>query len=367
MNATLSAAATGNAAAAAPLRQHIGLVIAWFAFWLLMTTIAVQDHLRSGGSQLWQPLLWEGSSCVVTSVIAWWNWSRAPRLDALLHRPWAWLGRALRWLPLHAVLFVAAVYALRHAVYAALGQAYHHEPWPALFVYETLKFSMFFVLFAAAGFGVRSHGALLAERLRAERSLALAQRAQLLQLAQQLQPHFLFNALNTIAAVVHEDADRADALLTKLAALLRASSDLARRATTTLDEELRLLEGYTAIMQERFADRVSVRLDIDDAARRCEVPALLLQPLVENCFRHGVEKRTGAACIVVAARCAAGRLELQVADDIGELDATAGEGTGLTTLRQRLAAAYGDAAALQLARRAGGRGVVASVVLPCAC
>ena len=103
--------------------------------------------------------------------------------------------------------------------------------------------------------------------------------AQLKLLHAQIEPHFLFNALNTIASTIHTDPNLADALLTKLAALLRAATELARQPETTLDEELRLLEAYAAIMRQRFAERVDVRFDIDDSARPCRVPTLLLQPL----------------------------------------------------------------------------------------
>lgn len=360
MDAPAAPAATEPAP---PPRRRVGFVLAWCVFWLLMITVAVQDHLRHGLTDIWRPLLWEGSSCLVATLIAWRLWAAVPRLDDLLGEPWRWFVKGLRWLPPSALLFIAAVYALRHAVYALLGLTYRHDPWATVFVYESLKFSIFYLLFLAVIFGIRSHEAMLAARLRAERAQALSQRAQLLQLTQQLEPHFLFNALNTIAATVHGDPDRADALLTKLAALLRAATDLARRPSGALDDELRLLEGYTAIMCERFADRVQVHFEIGPGTRRCEVPSLLLQPLVENAFRHGVEKHPGPAHITVAAARQAGRLVLRVAQDIGALPPAPAFGTGLATLQQRLATAYGSAASLRLSPREGG-GVVATVELP---
>lgn len=361
-----AAHAVGPAEEGAPAgpRWRASFGVAWGVFWLLMITVAVQDHLGHGLAAIWQPLLWEGSSCLVASAIAWMHWSKVSRLDSLLHRPWQWLARSLKLLPVSAVAFVVSVYAIRHAVYALLGQTYRHAPWGSLFVYETLKFSIFFLLFAAVVFGIRAHAAMLAERWRAEHARALSQRAQLLQLTQQLEPHFLFNALNTIAATVHEDADRADALLTQLAALLRAATDLARRPSGPLAEELKLLQGYTAIMQERFGDRVVLQFDIDERARGCEVPTLLLQPLLENAYRHAVERTPGRVRIAVVARCSDGRLSLAVEDDAGVLPAAPVFGVGLSTLEQRLATAYGDAASLRLESREGG-GVAVRVALPC--
>jgi sensor histidine kinase YesM len=369
--------------AALPPPRARPFIAGWVAFWVLMATVAVQDHQRLGARTVWPPLVWEGTSCLVASVIAAWMWRRIPRLDAQLAQPLRWFGRALVELLWWAPLFVAAVYALRHGLFALAGATYRHEPWPVVFRYETLKFALFYTLFAAVLFGVRSHAALSAARLRAERALSLAQQAQLTQLTQQLEPHFLFNALNTIAATVHTDPALADTLITRLAALLRAATDSARRPFATLDDELRLAQAYAAIMAERFAGRVTLHWDVDDAARACRVPTLALQPLLENAFRHGVERSARAATLQVRARRQGDRLVLEVADDVGTLAAAgapgpapditpgvaaaAASGVGLANLRERLAAAYGGAAALTLAPAPAGPGVVARIELPCAC
>lgn len=340
------------------------LAAGWTLFWLLMLTVAVQEFQRSGDTGWWKPLLWEGSSCLVASALLAWQWRRLPRLDASIGQPRRWFLRALLELPLWAVGFVLVVFSLRHGVYALLGERYEHAPWPQVLRYESLKFALFYALFTVVLFGLRSHAALGAARLRAERAQALTQRAQLLQLTQQLEPHFLFNALNTIAATVHSDAALADRLLTQLASLLRAATDVARRPLQTLNEELHLLQAYAAIMAERFADRVQLEWDIDDAARDCSLPSLALQPLLENCFRHGVERSAREARIRVQARCRDQRLCVTVEDDVGLLPASWQPGVGLGNLRQRLAAAYGGAALLALSAREGG-GVVATLELPC--
>jgi LytS/YehU family sensor histidine kinase len=259
---------------------------------------------------------------------------------------------------------VIAVYALRHGVYAAIGETYRHEPWPEVFRYEIIKFGLFYLLFVAILFGVRSHVAMSAERVRAEQARALVQQAQLLQLTQQIEPHFLFNALNTIAATVHTNADLADSLLTRLAALLRAATDLTRQPEVELAEELRLLEAYVAIMRERFADRVDVRFEVDASARRCRVPTLVLQPLLENAFRHAVEPRAAHTTIRVLAQVENARLTLAIEDDGGVLSPATAFGVGLSNLQRRLALRYGGAATLALEPRPGG-GVIARIELPC--
>lgn len=360
-----STAETAATEAPAPWPRGVFLA-AWGVFWLLMITVAVQEYVRDGHDEIWQPLLWEGSSCLVATGIVAWQWRRVAAADGLLARPWRWFGRAaLRLVPM-GVVFVIVVYALRHGVYAWVGQRYEHGPWPSVFLHEMLRFSIFFALFTAVMFGLRSHAALLVERVRAQRALALQQQAQLLQLTQQLAPHFLFNALNTIAATLHEDAERADRLLTRLAALLRAATDLARQPTAPLRDEIALLQGYADIMAERFGPRVQVEFDIAPDTTALAVPTLMLQPLLENCFRHGVERTTRDVRIRVAARREGGDLLLQVADDIGHLpEGGAALGTGLGTLRQRLAVSFGDHGRLTLRNREP-QGVLAQVELPCA-
>jgi len=343
-------------ASALSARSRAGWLLAWAAFWLLMVTVALQDYLRAERGPLWRPLLWEGSSCLVATAVLGWMWTRAPRHDGYLTEPARWFALQLRWLPLLAPLFVTAVYALRHAVYALLGQTYQHPGWGQVYLYECTKFALFFMLFTAIVFGVRTHAALAEQRLR-------TQAAQLAQLTQQLQPHFLFNALNTIAATVHDKPDLADSLLTRLAALLRATADLTRRPSCTLDEELALVDGYAAIMCERFADRVRWQVEVDDDARACRLPTLAIQPLLENAFRHGVERSREPTTLTLRARRRVDRLRVEVEQSRGSVPNEAVDGVGLGTLRERLAALHGERAQVGLAARADG-GVVAWFELP---
>jgi hypothetical protein len=323
-------------------RARAGWLLAWAAFWLLMATVALQDHMHDHGPHaLWRPLLWEGSSCLVASVMLGLMWHHAPRDDALLTQPARWFVRQLRWLPLLAPLFVAAIYAIRHGVVALAGQAYHHPPWAQVLLYECTKFALFYTLFVAVVFGLRTHIALAEQRLR-------TQAAQLAQLTQQLEPHFLFNALNTIASTIHGNPDLADSMLTRLAALLRAATDLTRKPTCTLDEELKLLEGYTAIMCERFADRVTLAREVDPDARPCRVPTLSVQPLMENAFRHGVERFSEPTRVVLRVQRRADRVRIEVEQSRGAVAGAPAAGVGLSTLRERLAALHGERAQVGL-------------------
>jgi two-component system LytT family sensor kinase len=351
---------------ATPVRVGAGLLLAWIAFWLLMISVGVQEELRDGGREVWRPVMAELTSALVATVIALTQWRLGKRLDPLLRAPRRWFMRMLAWTPLVALGFVATVFALRYALLLLAGQTIPAAPWGAVVLYEALKFSIFYVLFCGVQFGVRSYMAWHGERLRAERHERLSQQAQLLQLTQQLQPHFLFNALNTVSSLIHSNPDLADALLTQLATLLRAATDVSQRPEQALADELKLLKGYAAIMGERFGERVQMRWDIDEGALACRVPTLGLQPLLENCFGHVVEPRRATTRIVVRARRDGERVVIEVEDDGGVLAAPPVYGVGLGNLQRRLEALHGRHALLALHARDGG-GVVATVQLPCVC
>ena len=148
------------------------------------------------------------------------------------------------------------------------------------------------------------------------RAEARASEAQLTALKMQLEPHFLFNTLNAISALIHDNPDAADAMLVGLGDFLRATLDLAPRHTVTLREELAFLEQYLAIEKARFADRLTVRIRVDERVLGARVPALILQPLVENAVRHGVARldESGGEIDVVGDSESTGRLRLRVAN-----------------------------------------------------
>ena len=179
-------------------------------------------------------------------------------------------------------------------------------------------------------------------------------------LSMQLQPHFLFNTLNTVAELVHDDPDKADEMITGLSDLLRRTLDMGDAQQITLAGETALLETYLDIQRVRFGERLQVRITIDDEVRDALVPVLLLQPLVENAIRHGLSARSSAGRIEVTAWRAGSRLLIEVQDDG---DSPAGEapfsrhGIGLTNTRDRLEALYGEPCTLELVRLPHGTNV----------
>jgi two-component system, LytTR family, sensor kinase len=158
-----------------------------------------------------------------------------------------------------------------------------------------------------------------------------------------LQPHFLFNALNTIASAVYDDPGAADAMIGHLGELLRHALRTSDQPEIPLSEELEVLQSYLAIVSARFGERVACELDIDATARSLAVPALLLQPLVENAVRHGSDVEYASAIRVHISRVGD---ELHIAIENEIAPGGAGEtvaGTGLSTTRDRLRLLYGDA------------------------
>ncbi|MGZ8376957.1 MAG: sensor histidine kinase [Gemmatirosa sp.] len=194
---------------------------------------------------------------------------------------------------------------------------------------------------------------LLAARARERRAAALERSlldAELRGLRLQLQPHFLFNALNTISSTMYDDPAAADALLGRLSELLRTSLRTTHAHEVALRDELALLDQYLGLMRARFGDRLTVHVDASPSAGACLVPSMLLQPLVENAVRHGGVGTTGRGLVRVRIARLGHELELRVHDDgpgvVAARDPLA-TGTGLAATARRLQLLYGDAHALR--------------------
>ena len=193
--------------------------------------------------------------------------------------------------------------------------------------------------------------------------------ARLQALRMQINPHFLFNTLNTISALIHDNPDAADRMVVRLSDLLRRTLDRGDVQEVPLREELDFLRAYLEIEQMRFPDRLTVTYDIEPKTNELLVPHLILQPLVENALRHGIMPREEAGRIEISAHLADGEhLELKVRDNGNGLAPANGtperEGIGLKNVRSRLAELYGGAQEFTLGNAAGG-GVEARIRIPC--
>ncbi len=191
-----------------------------------------------------------------------------------------------------------------------------------------------------------------------EHQLASAQlekqlaQAQLQTLQMQLHPHFLFNTMHAISALMHKDVEAADTMLTRLSDLLRLTLENADRQEVTLREEMEFLGRYLEIQQIRFQDRLTVRTDVPPDTLGALIPNLLLQPLVENAIQHGVAPRHDPGNIEIRAAIADDALRLEVLDDGPGLPPASDfrEGLGLSNTRARLAQLYRGAHRFELLR-----------------
>src|SRR5262245_37131792 len=196
-----------------------------------------------------------------------------------------------------------------------------------------------------------SRGRLAALQAATEAAQRSATEAQLKLLQSQLEPHMLFNTLANLRVLIGADPARAQTMLDRLIAFLRATLAASRSGTHALADEFARIDDYLALMAVRMGPRLAVRIELPDALRALPVPALLLQPLVENAIRHGLEPKVDGGRIEVSARRDGDTLLLAVRDTGVGLDAaTSNDGShfGLRQVRERLAALYGARASLTL-------------------
>lgn len=184
--------------------------------------------------------------------------------------------------------------------------------------------------------------------------------AQLAALQARMNPHFLFNALNTVASLVRSNPPAAERIVENLSDVLRQTLRRSAGAMGTVQDEIEYVRAYLALEQERWGSRLLVEWDVDEAAWSRLLPPLVLQPLVENALAHGIGSRLTGGAIRITVR-AGDSLTIRVTDDGPGFPARWKEGTGLGNLRERLQAIYGERASLDVAGEAGGAQVTVTV------
>jgi hypothetical protein len=339
------------------------LAALWATLWTMLGVVESAAYIHDPAVPRWQPITLVG---ILTCTLVVWLTAelRSLRYGAVaLDPPLPWFVHQLRRLPMLAVGYVVVVIGLRHAIFFLKGATYYHLPWSGFIPFELVKASLFYCLWLGLVYGTL---AMLRSREQSAQ-LTLVQKAlaeaQLAQLQAQLRPHFLFNTLNTASSLMHIDVRRADRVLTRLGDLLRASLGAADSNLVPLREELRLLHLYADIMEERFSGRFLMEWSIEEGAVAHRVPAMLLQPLLENAFKYGVERTTGTQHIRVAAGAAHGKLSILIRNTGSVLPPGWQAGIGIANCRDRLRVLYGDAGSVALSTDPEG-GVVASISLP---
>ena len=285
--------------------------------------------------------------------------------------PWtgsSGLGWLLRQAAFALVFAVALsmIDAALHAATAGRSLATELDAARGAVLRGVLIYSWLYGLVAGVCYAIRAHLRLRAETLLAARAEAAATHAQLRALRAQLNPHFLFNALHSVGALVRQDPEAAEQAVERLGEMLRYALDDGADEEVLLADEWAFTRSYLAIETLRYGDRLRVQADLTPEALSCLVPVFVLQPLVENAVRHGIAPRTTGGCLWVAAMVSGNTLVLRVLND-GEGLATATErqkrGVGLRAVEERLRSRHRGRARVEV-QTAPGAGFVVSLRLP---
>src|ERR1700722_14456342 len=327
----------------------------WAAFSLLGATTAAME---SG----WRPSIVIGYLLFFLYSV---SFTHLLRLLAL-RRGWTNLtpARAFARLSLGAKLIATIQTALVVGVYSAIEKSLGVWRQPSSIVYMFLWLTVVANIWVILYFSITSlRHTREVRRNETQMKLALSE-AELRALESQLNPHFLFNCLNSIRGMVSEDPPQAQDMITRLANILRYNLQRDRHHTVSLASEVEIGSDYLALESIRFESRLRVRIDIEDAAREVPVPPMLLQTLVENAIKHGVEDLPSGSEISIRASLENSLLRIAV-ENAGALTEPLASSTqvGLTNARERLRILYGERATLQLAPKPNGR-VAATLLIP---
>jgi signal transduction histidine kinase len=345
---------------------------AWLVLGIIESAVA---FVRVRGTPIERSAL----SLLIANVPWWLLWALFTPLILGLVRRVAPLGvHWVRGMLVHLVsafVFASAHLLLEGVVFYFTASRYRGMPglgqqWSVFFANYLVLDVVTYWLIVGAALAVTYYGRYHASALRTARLEATAARlelglaeARVQALRTELNPHFFFNALNAISGLVRRgENDAAVQMLARLGELLRLTLDRDLAPEIPLYSELALLDRYLDIERARFGDRLTVDIALDPPAEDARVPALILQPLVENAIRHGITKCPGPGRIQILARQSGPVLELSVrdtGDGLAARDLTVRrEGIGLSNTRARIAAMYGDAASLRLENAPGGGALV---------
>ncbi len=291
------------------------------------------------------------------------RWSAMRPVSFFLAQTALALAYAVTWWAMIAVVFTARM-SLAAGAWTPTYLRGYALPW------QMFSGVMVYGAIAGISYAVQAAGRLREQEARAARAEALRARAELHALRAQLNPHFLFNTLHSLMALVRHEPEQAESALERFAGLLRYTLDAKRTEVddVPLAQEWAFVRDYLALERIRLGDRLRVVEDVDPAAMECPVPAFTLQPLVENAIRHAVAPWARGACVSISIERVEGALELRVEDDgpgADPADVDAAQGMGLRVVRQRLETRYAGGARMDV-RTAPGEGFAVRVRLPVA-
>ena len=342
----------------------------WCAGGLFDASQSVLIIHAEGRHPPWLPLF-------ATEFVSWLPWVLATGLIVDLARRYPVIrGMSVKALAVHCATFavVSAVAEAWSALLQMLVNPWGNRHWPTFvdtwtttLVFQALTFLIAYALILTVTYLIDARESIARQMAETARLNEELTRAQLAALRGQMEPHFIYNTLNSIAGLVRDHKGVAAVnMIVGLSEFLRRSSEDSHRSQVTLAEEVEYLQRYLDIQKVRFGERLQVSVEIPTELLRARVPNLLLQPLVENAIKHGISKRIVGGTVRVAGACNQGNLCLSVYNDgptlLADWQATR-TGVGIGNLRTRLQILHGNESGLQL-RRADAGGVEVLVTLP---
>ena len=345
------------------LLRYAGIWAAWLAVALITAFQTYAAGFAGGprfplGQAMFNGLLWYSVWAVLTPAVV------------AVARAFADERRLGRLVAIH--LAFGLVFAVLHSLlYSALNAIIYFRspwaPWSGELLMMKLATSvhvhlMTYAIIVAIVLGAHAYRTMRDRAIAAARLEAQLAGAETAALRAQLQPHFLFNTLNAISALVPDQPVLAQRLIARLGDLLRLSIDQDRSQRCALAHELDFTDTYLAIEEARLGERLRVFRDVAPEMLAVQVPALLLQPLVENAIRHGIAPSIGGGTLTIEAKPAGSMLRIRIADD-GKGAALINEGVGLGNARRRLRQLYGEGQSLEI-DTAPGQGFCATILVP---
>jgi two-component system LytT family sensor kinase len=326
-------------------------------------------RFAEGRSYAWLPLF-------VTELAAWLPWALAtPWIISLARRHPIIRGTSIRTVAIHlaacaAIGLVAEAWStqLHRLARSWIGREppTFWDAWGTTLLYHAMIYVTGYALILAITYLVDSRENFARQMTETARLNEELSKAQLAALRRQMEPHFMFNTLNSIAGLVRDHRnDAAVSMIVGLSEFLRRATEDSHRSQVTLAEEVEYLQRYVDIQKARFGERLQFSVDIPADLLEAQVPSLLLQPLVENAIKHGVATRVAGGNVRVTGARRDGGIHLSVYNDGPSLpeDWQSNGGVGLANLRTRLKILHGEDSDLQM-RRAGADGVQVVVTLP---
>jgi len=336
--------------------------------WTMLGSVFALPDLSAGANR---------RHALLSSLTLWWSWGVVTPLilwvDRQIPAASKQLGRRVLAHLLPRLLVTSVYVYVLGAVRATVGIGEWNGLFSIQFLVNVLR-GMFlwnwlvYWLILGAWQAYRYYNHYIAAELRLERLEKSFSEARLNALRMQLDPHFLFNALNTISSQVERDPKLARGMIEHLGDLLRLSLESKDKQEIPLAEEMAFLEHYLAIQKIRFGDHLRVETQIAPEVKYASVPSLFVQPLVENAIRHGISRRASGGTVIVSAHRGGSRLNIRVLDDGVGLPAgwtlENSGGVGLSVTRQRVAGLYPDGETCFAVNRRAGGGTEVEISLP---